>query len=467
MRRFFSCFVRVLGGSVLAPLSVASAQSVGVAPLFVEAPTSLDLEAAMDMAATRSLGARLSTAARQEVQAREGQTKASALPRLDLDATQAWNSKSVNKLVGERLGIQQVPDTISKASLTLAQPLIGLGAILLKIKADARSSQIALHEETLSKRDARFQGADAFLRAIKAQQLQGIATASLSVVDRQRKDADAQFRAGRLGQADLMRLELALSDARTQLTQAQATREIALVSLAETIGLPEGVKPTLAPLDESLLERKKVTLPTLETALAQALSQRPDIKAAAERVEIAETYALATRMDYLPSLNAFAKYERDFQAKDVVIPAQAGGPRTFSKEDVRDTFTYGLSFKWTLWDWGVRNQRIDELSSTLTKASLARDGAYSKTRIEVTAAVLELKSSIEALESSKTSVKFAEEIFRLTNIKFTSGTAAVFDLVQAERDQTRARAGFVNARGDVDLAWFKFQRATGSDPTTK
>jgi len=61
----------------------------------------------------------------------------------------------------------------------------------------------------------------------------------------------------------------------------------------------------------------------------------------------------------------------------------------------------------------------------------------------------------------------AEAVFKLTKARSQQGQATTTDVIIAERDQTRARGGLVNARGDVDVAWLKLQKAVGDVPTPR
>jgi outer membrane protein TolC len=185
-------------------------------------------------------------------------------------------------------------------------------------------------------------------------------------------------------------------------------------------------------------------------------------------VRIAEYYKIASELDYLPSLNAFVRYERDLEAKDTTYPPPPSpGGKNFDQADVQDKYSYGLQLKWNIWDWGTRWGKTEEYEANVARAKVAKDAAESAVRLEVRQAVLSLQGLIDGLESSKSSVRLAEEVYRLTKARFQNGQATSNDVIAAERDQTRARGGLVNVRGDIDLAWLKLQRSMGDKPEIK
>jgi outer membrane protein len=421
----------------------------------------LTLEEAMRLAEERAIGARIASQNTLAADAKADQAIGQALPRLDLEAQKVWIDKEVNKAAGKS---PQVPDEVTTSALQVVQPIIGLGPLLLQIKAANLQLENARNDEGTAKREARMLGAQAFLNAQKANQFVSLAEAALQVSENQAKEAQALLRAGRIAQADASRFELSALDAKQQLTQARITQEIAATSLAETLSTP-GVRYVLESPKDSRYESQKPRLPALNEAITKAESLRPEAKNANNGIQIAEYYKLAGDLDYLPSLAAFARYERNFEAKDLSLPqGQGRPPLVLKKDDVKDTFSYGLKLNWVIWDWGMRWNRSSEYSANLQKARIAQEAAQSSVRLDVTSSYLQLKGAQEGLETAKSSVKLAEEVYRLTKVRFQNGQATSTDVVASERDQTRAQSVLVNARGDMDLAWIRYQKALGESP---
>lgn len=439
------------------PATENSADSEPRAP----APASLTLAEAMRLAEERNFGARLARHSAEAASGKVVQAVGMSLPRLDLDAQKIWFSKETNALTGIS---PFVPKQVTGVGVTVAQPIIGLGALLLNIRAASMQATVASNEAQTAERDARLSGADAFLRAQKSIALGSIAQKSYELAESQLRESKIQERTGRLSRADAMRFELAFADAKQQLTQSKVTEEIARAALAETLGSP-GTNFDIPVPEESFFERKQPPLPAPNGALTLAESKRTESQNAASNVRIAEYYKLASELDYLPSLNAFVRYERDLEAKDTTYPPPpAPSGKNFAQADVRDKYSYGLQLKWNIWDWGTRWGKTEEYEANVARAIVAKDAAASAVRLEVRQAVLSLQGLIDGLESSKTSVRLAEEVYRLTKARFQNGQATSNDVIAAERDQTRARGGLVNVRGDIDLAWLKLQRSMGEKP---
>lgn len=423
--------------------------------------TALTLQEAMRLAGERSFTsqeARLSLSAAEN---RRTQARGQAFPRIELDAQRIWFSRDTNALTGLS---PLIPKEVTTAGVTVAQPIIGLAPLLLQIRAAALQAKVARNQSDTSRRDARLQGADAFLQAVKAKALHDVTQKSKQLVDNQLREARAMERAGRLSRADVMRFELAAADAEAQLTAARITEQVTRLALAETLRSPNE-NFELSSDEISHFERSNLESPALESALQLAGSSRTESKNAEANIEVAKYYKLAADLDYLPSLNVFARYERDLEARNTTFPAPpAPGGRTFARDDIQDKFSYGLQLKWNIWDWGVRFGRSGEYQANVEKALLAKEASESQIRLEVTQAVLALEGATEGLVTAKSSVTLAEEVYRLTQARFQSGQATSSDVIAAEREQTRARGGLINVRGDLDVSWLKLKRALGQEP---
>jgi outer membrane protein len=431
----------------------------------------LSIEQAMELAEKNSFASRISQQSSIEASAKAKQSTGNLFPKLDLDFKRIWFDKSVNKGVGI---LPQTPERVTTAGLSIAQPIIGLAPLVLLKKVNDKLAENAVEDARIASNEARFLGAEAFVRATRAAEGIKIAKISIESVDKQQKDAKALLNAGRIGVADMLRFDLAHSDAKLALVQSESAFQLSKLVLGESIGIaPEQIEIEIA--QTSLWEQNKLKIPEFNTAFAQASSERPDFASAENRLEAAKYYALATKLDYLPSLNAFANYERDFEAKSIdLIPGylapSALSPnvprRRLEASDIRDKLSFGLQLKWTLWDWNTRWNKAQETSASEQKARIAQEAVVSALKIEVARGVQDLTLASASLDSAQSSVKLADEVLRLTQLKFQVSQASSADLILSERDRTRARANLSNARAEADLAWLRYQKVLGRKPTT-
>lgn len=448
----------LLPGMALVPHG-ASAQSGG------PQTTKLSLRQAMQLGREKPFQVRIAQEQAKEAQARSATALGSLFPRIDFDAQRIKFDKAVNTATGESWA-PQFPAQVTTAGLQVSQPILGLLPLTLQARAASMMAEVAQESASQARRDGALLAAQSFLNAVRAQQFFKIAQASLALVEKQKNDSEALYRAGKLSQADVMRFELSVADARAQLTQAGVAKQLAYMALNDTLMINAGEDDLDAP-ETSIFEEKNPAAPALDEVVKLALARRPELKAAQNQLKIAELTTWAARLDYSPSVNAFARYDRDFEAQDLRGRSTDGSPAPLlaAKNDVRDKLAVGVQLKWQIWDWGTRWNKISETVAQRTKAEIASEQATALLRTEVIKSYLDFKASTDALKTSLTSDKLAQEVYKLTQARFTNGQASSTDLITAERDQARARAGLVAARSEVDLAWFRLQRNMGEEPS--
>ena len=423
----------------------------------------LTLETAMNMAEGYSFSAKMSQQDAYVSESQEDAAFRSMLPNVTASGNYMWNSDKVNQFVGTSTGMQYgYPDTTSSTgTLTLTQPLIGLFTMYNALQQSSALTRAALQNRSQSRVDARFYGAQAYINVQKADQLLKTAKSSMEVSEKQLNDGNAQFNAGKLTNADLLKFKLDVENSKTSVIQAETTYKVALITLAEAIGVKHNSPISLANSDKSVWETKSQKLPDLEKILAPSMAQRHDLLAAKENIEATKYAKTQSYSNYLPTLNFVATYSRNFLAPSITV-----GNTTYSASSYQDTFSYGLQFTWVLLDWGVRQAQISGAVASEQKAKYNLENLSLNARIDITNSYLQLQNAIQVLDSAKVSVQYAQDAYSQMKARFDNGQVTATDLISSANDQTTARANLANSKGALDLAWISFQKSTGVKLTT-
>lgn len=423
----------------------------------------LTLEAAMNMAEVYSFTAKIAQQDFFAAEAKEDMVIRGMFPTISVSGNYMQNSDSVNSLVGNSAAAAYgIPDTSSATgTLTLTQPLLGLLPMFHSLQQASALTRAALQSRIQSRVDARFYGAQAFINLQKADQLLKAAQSAMEVSEKQLNDGNAQFNAGRLTNADLLKFKLDFENSKTSVLQAQTTYKVALITLSEAIGIKNSSAVSVVSSEKSVWEMKSQKLPSLDKILYPSLARRNDLMAAKENIEAATQGKFNTYASYLPTVNFVANYTRNFMAKDASI---AG--KTYSSSDIQDQFSYGLQLSWVILDWGVRQAQISGAVAMEQKAKFQLENLNLNARIDITNSYLQLQNAIQVLDSAKVSVQYAQDVYSQMKARFDNGQITATDLIAAANDQTNARANLANARGSLDLAWISFQKSTGSKLTS-
>ncbi|HEX6090338.1 MAG TPA: TolC family protein [Gemmatimonadales bacterium] len=244
--------------------------------------------------------------------------------------------------------------------------------------------------------------------------------------------ARARVASGAAVQSDSLQLVLELSEARVDsLRQASALR-VARLELGRRIGADGAVEA--APLDTTMLPDLPVTL---DAALAAALEQGPDYRAARASERAANAALRSRRSDYFPSVNLSASHQR-FDSEFFPTARQVSSA------------TIGLT--WTPWNGGQREIAVSQARTARDVARAIRADLERGARADVTEAYEAFGTARATVELSSVAVAVARENYRVQESRYRAGATTILDLLDAQVRLTQAEAELVQARYGTRLA---------------
>jgi outer membrane protein TolC len=145
---------------------------------------------------------------------------------------------------------------------------------------------------------------------------------------------------------------------------------------------------------------------------------------------------------------------------NLVAQAQfTGGTELQAREQV----FVGVSFDWTVWDWGGRYRRIDEARARVREVAARLEQVTELLGLEVEESWIGWEQARETHELAVGAAEIAEEGYRLTRARFEAGAVSALELGQAESALTRARLEVKAAEYGARLARARLARAVGAD----
>jgi OMF family outer membrane factor len=284
------------------------------------------------------------------------------------------------------------------------------------------------------------------LNAYQAQEQEEITAASLNAAKRQYEDALAIQRVGRLSQGDVLKFQLALSQAETRAAQARTTKEVAFAMLRQMIQAKDdenvALEQTLPKLEEETIDIQK--------GIEQALAQRPEAKKAELATELADYNKDLAYAQFIPTVNIFKKWDRNF-----------GEVAGFGGE--KETSYYGISLKWDVWSNGSSVFAVREAIANKEKAEATRVSANDGVKLDVIQAWQNFQAAKQSLKFAQTGVTQAEEAYRIDQTRFKNGQISATDLIFSESAMSTAQGTRVAAETQYLLWHFRLQRSMGKD----
>ena len=260
------------------------------------------------------------------------------------------------------------------------------------------------------------------------------ATADLDIA-RNRRDA------GRVTDADVLRIEVFLGRAREQQIRSSADATIARARLNQLMGEPLDASFSFddTPSPEAMAA---TDLPALE---AEAVNARADLKLSALQEQLAAAAVDAARANFLPRVYAQGGYEAN---------GGTWGSRASS-------WMAGAVARVNLFRGFADQARLAEARHTQSLRAIDREKADTAARLDVRMAVARLEAARAAEGVGRAAVTQARESHRIMRDRYDGGLADVAALLAAAEAVQQAEARHATARVDVTVAAATLSRALG------
>jgi len=258
-------------------------------------------------------------------------------------------------------------------------------------------------------------------------------------------DADVRYAGGVVTRNEVLQAEVALADSRQRYLVAENSRSL-LASRVNSLllrHLDEPVQP------EEVRQSPSAGV-TLDAAWAVAEAESPELQALDADIRSKEESIKSTRAEYLPTLYLSGGYQ--YQENEFMVY-----PRNWS-------LIAGASFN--LFSGGATSARVHIGTSELASLRATRDKILDAVRLDVKGAYLNLQSSTQQIEVTKTAVAQAEENLRLQRLRYQEGVGTATEVLDAVTLLTatgtgtwKARYGF--ARAEAGLLYAMGRDLTG------
>ena len=383
------------------------------------------------------------------------------------------------------------PVVPSFAGITVSQPLLkGFG-----YRANAASLRIARNDLRVS--DSVFRGqvittvatvVNLYSDLLYYRENVRVAQEALNYADKLLSDNKRQVEIGTLAPIEVVRAESEVAARQQDLIVAQTSyqQQQELLKTAISKHVDADLAAVQVDATDKLPEPAENDIPPLQTALAEAIKNRPEIEQAGLNIRNAEYTVQSTRSVLLPQLNLFATYGASgLSGNRLVCPAgftpasgvcvqqngppqpitvQGGGISQSLSQILHRTYAdYSVGFSFIV---PIRNRQAqaDAATALLQERQLHTQLQQRQNQVEqdvrnAEIAVTQAKASINAAIKATT---LAKETLDAEQKKFKLGESTVFFVIQAQRDLATAEGNEARARSTYAKALTQFQQATAT-----
>ncbi|MEN8886116.1 MAG: TolC family protein [Winogradskyella sp.] len=289
----------------------------------------------------------------------------------------------------------------------IQQPLINVDGMFQRKAAKSKMDAMALKTQRTQDYLV-FEVKKAYMQLQLAYKAVEVLETALEAANSNKKLADNSFKQGYLQRADVLNVEVRVTEVKNQLQTAKSNVQNASNYLSFLMNDDNYVIYT--PSDELTLETS-----TIEN---QSISEnRSDIKAMQLASNAYKALNKADKMAFLPTLNAFGSYEI---YDDDIFKGDANG------------YLFGAELSWNIFQGSKRIGKAQKSKSQFEQSKLEYQQYVLQSNLELNKAKRTFLDAENKLKLTNLALKQSEESLRIRTNRFKEGLEKTSDLLMAE-----------------------------------
>ncbi|SHI54411.1 TolC family protein [Algibacter luteus] len=291
--------------------------------------------------------------------------------------------------------------------LEIQQPLINLDGMFQRKASKSKMEAMSLKTERTQDYLA-FEVDKAYMQLQLAYKAVDVLEKALEAANANKKLADDSFKQGYLQRADVLNVEVRVTEVQNQLQMAKSNVQNASNYLSFLMNDERFV--VYVPTDELT-----VSAYTLEDKTVS--ENRSDIKAMELASNAYDAMNKADKMAFLPRLNAFGSYE---MYDDQIFQADANG------------YLFGAQLSWDLFQGSKRFGKSQKSKAEYEKSKLEYEQYVSQSQLELNKAKRAFLDAENKLKLTELALQQSDESLRIRTNRFKEGLEKTSDLLMAE-----------------------------------
>lgn len=397
----------------------------------------------------------------QIAKARVGEVRSIGLPQVNASLNLIDNYKiPVNFLPAQFLdpqapegtfvGVEFQPQYVGQGKIELQQ-LVFSGSYLLGLKAASTYTQLSEKQITQSKIEIAESVSKAYYSLLINRERLELLKQNFNRLDTVYQQTKALYENGFAEKIDADRLKVASNNIKMEIQNFERLIELSEMLLKFQMGLQQEDKLTVSGSIE------KLEINESDVLVAQTNpEQRIEFSLLQTQKDLNLLQIREYKARYLPTLGFFVNYGSNMgspQAKDLV---------PFASDKWVGNGAFGLSLNVPVFDSFEKKYLIQQEKFRLLKTENQMRDFSRIVDLQVAQSQTSLKNSIDKLTFQKENMELAQEIFRVTKVKYEEGVGSNLEVVEAETAYKEAQTNYYSALYDAMVAKIDLQKAQGT-----
>jgi outer membrane protein TolC len=293
--------------------------------------------------------------------------------------------------------------------IEVLQPLINMDGLYGRQAAKSKMEAFQLQTERTTEYLA-LEVNKSFMQLQLAYKAVKVLEKANATADANLKLVDNYFKQGILQKTDLLSVQVRVNEIKNQLQYAKSNVQNASDYLAFLLN-EDNTNKVYKPLEEL---DNTIAIASINTRLS---ANRKDILAMDKSSEAYAKMLQSSKMNFLPTLNAFGSYEL---YDDTLFGTNAKG------------YLVGAQLSWKVFDGYKSIGKMEKAKADYQKAEVENQQYKSQSQLELNKTNRQLKDAENKVNLERLALEQSQEAYRIRSNRFTQGLEKTTDLLQAE-----------------------------------
>jgi outer membrane protein len=287
----------------------------------------------------------------------------------------------------------------------------------------------------------------AFYDVLTSKEQLNIIAENIARLEKQLKDASAQYEAGLVDKTDFQRAQISLSNSKADRKRTEELLKYKYAYLRELIGYSANKEFGLS-YEKDAMEKDI----SVDTAQLMDYQNRVEYRLLETQRQLQKITTSYNKWSYVPTLSGFYNYGFNYQNSSLSGLYDTNYPSSI----------VGLSLNIPIFQGGKRTQEIRR--SQLQERRIELDLTNTKNQIntQYEQAMATYKANLNDLNTNRSNVELSRQVYNTMKLQYDEGIKTYLDLMTAETDLRTAQINYLNSLYNLLSSKLDVKQALGT-----
>jgi outer membrane protein TolC len=435
-----------------------------ILPLFpTYSQTRYSLQEAIQYGTTHNINVKNTQTDAQSAESRIGEIRAVGLPQVSASVSLLDNLIIQRAFLPAVFFDQNAPSDAPPIAVQFGVKYSGNAALqlnqilfnaqwLLGLKAAQAYRELAVKNITQSKIQVAESVSKAYYSVLVAEERAKLLDLNIQRLDSLTREMSAMNQKGFVEKLDVDRLEVSLNNLKTERAKVQNLVDLSYYMLKFQMGMK---------LDEQILLTDRINEADVDRIAAEvkaddgsnfSYDQRIDYSILKNNLQLSEMDVENNKRGYYPTVAAFAGYGYNTGRNSF---GDVFSSPWFNNANI------GLSINIPVFDGFTKKYKIQQAKFTVDKVKQGLSLVEQSIDLQIRSANITIINGLETLKTQKRNLDLAQEVVRVSKIKYQSGTGSNIEVINAESALKESQTNYFASLYDLLLAKVDLDKAKG------